>query len=535
MLSAFLLLGAAVGYLAAVEPTGKPWESVFQLFWPFWLLLLAAVGAFCLTVVESPVRDVTAVLFSSISGVAATLVSLEWGTIYGPHDGWVALGILNTGNLLSVPYPGLHHAIPVVAPVLGISNQTAVQFLPLLIAAGGPLLAYPAIRIVVSAPQTRQLALVAFFPAFFLRFVPRPFSLAMVFLPLVYWLSVRQRRLAVNGLTVGAAAVVTFIHPLVAIFAAVIFGVARYTNDDKPSPLILFLIGVFIIGQLFVWGGFGLYATRSTVVALLFETSAGEQSAVGGGSLIVEALTTFQGFREFLARTSFVIAIGIAATVGAITYARRSGPSLTAVSYISSLLIGGFFIVVAFVVPVGVGIYRALLVAPIVLLPAAVRALSLTRRQATTVSLALLIVTSGLGVAYLTPEFTGGRVYSATPQQAASVEWTQQHRGESTVLGGYVTAWMVEGMYGQAASEQWSPTPRRASVEYLSREYGPPWLTERMSPAGLAIVSELDLTREDYCYPEFETGANRVYSNAESSVFQPRSFQCDGRIWGSSN
>jgi hypothetical protein len=261
------------------------------------------------------------------------------------------------------------------------------------------------------------------------------------------------------------------------------------------------------------------------------ETDQGGNTA--GIGLVAEMFSSPSKLTEALSRASFMLSIAFAALLSLRTeFSRREITKKTAVTFIAGVGTLTIFILLVSFASRGFGLFRILMIAPLVGLPAVVAALErrdTTRRELFSLLLAALILLTGLLTAFPST-FTGGAAYTATEPQVAGVEWVGEYRS-NTITGTWMTFWIIEGIFGKPESRIWSPGDTYGKRVWNLRGASYSWNVSERNESSLYVVDRVELERAKlearesgsdapvWCYREFAVRSQKVYDNGGTEVF----------------
>ena len=546
----FLFVVCSIGSLRIGSLPVGPWEQIYTQFAGFWLFLVGGQLLMLWAIRWRRLGWATVSTFTLLATLAIVSLTLQWGYPFGLHDPWVHLDTLTTVQLNPVqnPYPLFHSLLLTATAVTEVSNQSVLMGVPIVAVSIGVGFLSILLRRIPTSAVAGQTLLIVGAPALLLGVIARPFTLAMPFVLVIYWLIFAfspRRTFAVLG------AVLTFpllwLHPFVAFCALVIITTAfiahlLWTDDQQYRPgwklmaMLSILAGAFVVYVAFV------SAIGQRVIASIIETigslQAHSSTAATGGttqtqpSLFAKLLTP-RGALEALARLASVLSLALAALISLLLpapsrrYWRNSLVVMVAGSLIGVALLAGTVLSTK-----GITIYRVVQVAPLLILPLAVgvfRQYSDRTHEFLAVGCAVVILLAGLGTAFGSP-VTGKATYSATEPQVTGVQWVAEHR-TAKIVGTWMTFWIIEGLYGKPASYRWSPGDVIGKQRYEQRTASYSWLVNDQRPDALYVVDRVERTRAQLekreenrgrplnCLDQFRQRGQRLYDNGGTRVY----------------
>ncbi|SFK65199.1 hypothetical protein SAMN04487950_0394 [Halogranum rubrum] len=546
----YLLVVCSIGALRIGSLPVGPWEDIYTQLAGFWLFLFAGHLLMLWAVRWRRLGWATVSTFTLIATLAIVSMTLQWGYPFGLHDPWVHLDTLTTAQLNPVnnPYPLFHALLLAVTALTELSKQQVLMGVPIIaVSAGIGFLSMLMRRIPLSAVAGQTLLIVGA-PALLLGVIARPFTLAMPFVLVIYWVvyAFTPRR-AMAVLAVVLTFPLLWLHPFVAFCALVIITTAfvarlfwvddqQYRPGWKLTAMLSLLAAAFVVYVAFV------SSIGQQVIASIIETVGSLQTqsppaATDGPtqtqpSLFAKLLTP-RGAVEALARLAYVLSLGFAAVVSLLlpSPSRRFWHN-SLVVMVAGSLIGTALLVGAVLSTKGITIYRVVQVAPLLVLPLAIgvfRQYSKRPHELLAVGFAVMILIAGLGTAFGSP-VTGKATYSATEPQVTGVQWVAQHR-TTNIIGTWMTFWIIEGMYGKPASYRWSPGDMIGKQRYEERSAAYSWLVNDQEPDALYVVDRVERTRAQLekresnrrqplnCLHQFRQFGNRIYDNRGTRVY----------------
>lgn len=538
---------AAAVLLETAPPIG-PWVDLYSAYAFLWVLIGFAVIGLTLLIAYRPLPQPLAVIISLLIGSLVIGISRQWDVPFGVRDPWRHISIIISRDLSPQvnPYPALHALVAVLETVIGTSPKSVL--------AGVPVLAFTVCLIFVAATFGRvtsseriaQLALLITIPAGFVGFIARPFTLAVPFIVLVYWLvTARLSRQPHTILLLLFGIVTLLLHPVVAIICLIVLvGVSTIQVVDRLSigGTTTYLVGIifrpnvardtavmsiFTAVYIFYFTGTFLLTVYRFAVSSNAESGGTVQSSAG---ILAEIIPNIV---EFIIRTSYPIGLGILACLSLlIGIRRRRINKITAISLFTTAGIAAFFILQNFVPAIRFGVARVVYLVPLVLVPAALRGLEFNRGKfgwVVKIALVVLIVTAGLVTAYES-DITGGIQYGTSQAQVEGYHWLQDYRGNDNVIGSGSTFWIAEAEFGAETANEWS-RGRSARYYYKNREEPFPWL---VADSGKSIYAVSGFARaRAYQYAtgggeryfirslmKFQNNRSRIYDNGNLRMYR---------------
>ena len=465
----FLLLAAAVvAFEGAPTPQG-PWEGIYRSYPIFWGLLLLSVAI--LVVGSRRMPQSLVILAVGGAAVATTLPTLTWGLPFGLRDPWIHLFYLDSGLFIErTPYPLFYSTIDTVATTLGTDSQTVLGKMQIVAPVIG--IAWLAALVGrIDSSTSRNTALVGLSPVVVFGMLSRPFSLAPLWIVFLWWaLLVRHGQATRMRVGILLAAVSILWHPLVAVIVVFIVGL-WYLVSLAPLPEMKRRVGLDsrtmtpLFGALLLFGvGFVYHLLAITDLGpRIFISLLVEFSSAGGSVSASASQSTPLIFRipnkliEVVRRSSIVILLGVASAIGAWYELRERALSYPlTISMLAAGATFAVFIIADLTLKSGF-VKRGIVVAAVVLLPAAIIGLQRSR-WAVTVLLALCLVLSGGTLLYGSP-MTGTIERTTTQGDVHGAAWMADHRGNGLVVGSENTYAITKAHYDRETAREWAGGP----------------------------------------------------------------------------
>ena len=538
---------AAAVLLETAPPIG-PWVDLYSVYAFLWVLIGFAVIGLTLLIAYHPLLQPLAVIISLLIGSLVIGISRQWDIPFGVRDPWIHVSLIISRDLSPQvnPYPALHALVAVLETVMGTSPKSVLAGVPILAFTICLIFAAATFGRITNSERVNQLAPVIAIPAGFVGFIARPFTLAVPFIILVYWLIIaRLSRQPHTILLLLFGTATLLLHPVVAIICLIILvGVSVIQIVDRLSigGTTTYFAGIIsrpnvardtAIMSIFT----AVYISYFTGVFLLTVYRFAVSPNTGSGGTVQSSAgilaEIIPNIVEFIIRTSYPIGLGILACLGLlIGIRRRRIDKITATSLFATAGITAFFILQNFVPAIRFGVARVVYLIPLVLIPAALRGLEFNRGKfgwVVKIALVVLIVTAGLVTAYGS-DITGGIQYGTSQAQVEGYHWLQDYRGNDNVIGSGSTFWIAEAEFGAETANEWS-RGRSAQYYYKNREEPFPWL---VADSGGSIYAVSGFARaRAYQYAtgrgetyfirnliEFQNNRNRIYDNGNLRLYR---------------
>jgi hypothetical protein len=247
----------------------------------------------------------------------------------------------------------------------------------------------------------------------------------------------------------------------------------------------------------------------------------------GGSEVIVQAASSISKIMETIARFSYVLTLSIISVITVISTIRsREIDSRHLITILSGITVAGIILTSA-VLSFGIGIFRVLPVAPIVLLPLLAKGLSTQKF----LRLILIVLAISSGFVTLVPSpITGGGTISASQSQVSSTDWLVDYPPEN-VVGSSQTFIILEAKYNNSVSVRLSESNSNVGTwdqKFHNSDYS--WGVTNVPSGSLYVVDEVDVASAERaaeegntfwlrCYNRFKITENHVYDGDDSDYY----------------
>jgi hypothetical protein len=431
-----------------------------------------------------------------------------------------------------------------LSEVIGVASIDVLSRVVLVSATAGTLFATVVVTKSHVSVERQQMALLVIAPSLVADLTPRPVSLALPFLFVGFWFVLsKSTRLRIAAMLILPVLVV--IHPFIATLLIVVFtigvlcrsinnlygGVWKSISFSSIPSYLLIAVGVELVFVLFVGSGFSLQLATALAETIAPSASVANSGPAGVG-LIAEAFSSPEKFREFLLRSSYLLALtttGLLAVL--VRFWKRNFEIELVLAIAAGLSVFLIFLLTAFL-PAGVGINRIFIIAPLFFLPLLPAAFSTRtrRRRLMSVCLAVLVLTAGIGTVFTWPAI-GGVEYSATEPQVSAVVWVESHASPRTdVIGTLMTHWILSGLYSRERSAELSRTGADGMIRTLQRDAQYSWEVPRQGESDLFVIDGVEQARARVaaaegdvepvvCEQSFRLTQDRIFHNGDTELY----------------
>ncbi|MFH5801172.1 hypothetical protein [Haladaptatus sp. CMAA 1911] len=294
------------------------------------------------------------------------------------------------------------------------------------------------------------------------------------------------------------------------------------------------IVGTFIIFY-FLNTNIGGHLLQSLVLSLVGLDNGGPSYQAGVAS---SATSGIRAIVEAIKRGSYSLLFSSIAGIGIISGLRRKELEHSViVATLSGIATIGLFLGLAVFSPGGIGLFRILSFAPVLSLPAAAYGIeyldeNINSKTKIVTFIGVLVLSAGIGVAFVTPT-TGGIEFTANSQQVAASDWIVMTQ-PSDVVGSRSTFNIILGRHGPSAKS-------RLSSENLSdNQVTYSWVQTDPKPGTLYVVDDpaVALTHVDAsegiksplrCLSSFRIRQGKIYDNGGADIYRkstPQSNLC---------
>jgi len=537
----YLLISIAVVVRENTGISDGPWVGFYEPYWTFWILLTLAAAVFAVSLTVAEISWPVIILNSIFLTTILVSHSLIWNTIWGPSDPWGHLNTIHYDNfgLDANIYPLYHIIIEGLGFITNVPVGRILQLAPYYVPILGLCFAVAVVRRTPGTPTGRRLALIAILGGLFFRFLSRPFSLGMPFLLLIFW-SIFQNEWSLRSriLQIFLGISQIFLHPFVAIIAAIVFGsqfvvrvVERRTSllvNPKPQSILPGLIVSVILGyRLLIAGLASSILYRASYRLTGQEIAAVREGGGGGTAVVTESVSSISKIIEAVIRLSYVLTLSIIGTVTVVSIFRsRKIDYRHATTILAGVTVAGIILTSA-TLSLGVGIFRVIPIAPILLLPLLAKGLS--DRKYLRLFLAVLAISTGF-IALVPSSISGGTTISASQPQVNSVDWLVEYRS-GYVVGSAQTFTILEARYNNSISIRLSGSNSVIGTwDQKSHNSDYSWGVTNVPNGSLYVVDELDIASAEraaiegnsfwiQCYNRFKITENQIYDGDDTDYY----------------
>lgn len=551
---------AIIGFLAVAiavldvrtspVPTAS-WINLHTTYPIFWLCLFLAttIGA---VLSFHRGREMFAIGLVFLVALSVVSVTFIWNVPFGPRDPWVHLNRIaeHRFTLEENIYPGSHLAGAILVEILGISAMDLMVRATAAVTALGILALFVTLRTYISTKEATITIMAAAPAVLFIR--ARPFSLAWALLPIALFTlfkiinsgRVRKQYMYILGVVAVATLI---IHPFVffiltvitVISSAVIAVLHELRNQGKLAEIageqglgvIPVLFGTLLTLYIVFLTDIGTEALAGVLLGF-FEVDSGGQSIEGPGQIAL-MFSDWQHFFQGLVRMGHIILLGLLASLAVLVQVSDRRPQTPSIlMYVCAGIMGVTMIGLSLFGVERVGLTRVFLIVPL-LLAVSIPPLFSRKSGIRAGALAALVLFAAVagGLAAYGTTTIGDSEISSNQKHVSTIDHLENHRGDSPVIGGRISFYVIEGHVGNDAIYDWSPGGINGKYLTAVRPVEYAWFVRDAPSHSLYIVEGADkilserrsqqLTGDDHaCMVEFVDQNNHIYTNGQDEILK---------------